>query len=102
MDHPAGGQVAVGGVEAVSDAWAAAVVQLAGTTYAGANQTHPAELLSNREGDLSLRWDNTILTAGLLTEKLHQRTIEETSPSTTPDERRRDGHPPVGLHSSRT
>ena len=70
MDHPASGQVAVGGVEVVLDAWAAAVVQLAKTTYAGVNQTHLAELLSNREVDLSLRWENTILTAGLMTKKL--------------------------------
>ena len=32
----------------VSDARAAAVVQLASTTYAGANQTHPADLLRDR------------------------------------------------------
>ena len=71
MDHPTGGQVAVGGVEAVSDAWAATLVQLAKTTCAGANQTHLAEqLLRNREVDLSLRWENTILTAGLMTKKL--------------------------------
>ena len=67
-----------GGINAVSDAWAAGVVQLAGTTCAGADQTHLAELLSNREVDLSLRWENTILTAGLLPEKLHQWTIEKT------------------------
>ena len=59
---------------AVSDAWAAAVVQLASATHAGANQTHLAELLSNREGNVSLRSDNTILTAGLLTENLQQGT----------------------------
>ena len=35
---------------AVSDAEAAAVVQLASTTYAGANQTHLAELLRDRRG----------------------------------------------------
>ena len=70
----------VGGVDAVPDAWAATLVQLVSTTCAGANQTHLAEVLSNREGDLSLRWDNTIPTAGFLTEKLHQGTIEETSP----------------------
>ena len=58
MDHPTGGQVAVGCVNAVSDARAAAVVQLASITYTGANQTRPAELLRNREGDLSLRSDN--------------------------------------------
>ena len=61
MDHPAGGQVAVGGagcVNAVSDARAAAVVQLASTTYAGANQIHPADLLRDRGIDLSLRSDN--------------------------------------------
>ena len=48
LDHPTGGQVAVGGVEAVLDAWAAAAVQLASTTYAGANQIHPADLLRDR------------------------------------------------------
>ena len=31
------------------------------TTYAGADQTHLAELRRNRGEDLSLRWDNTIL-----------------------------------------
>ena len=35
----------------VSDAEAAAVVELASTTYAGANQTHFAELLRDREGN---------------------------------------------------
>ena len=58
MDHPAGGQVAVGGagcVNAVSDA---PVVQLASITYAGANQIHPADLLRDRGIDLSLRSDN--------------------------------------------
>ena len=48
---------------AVSDAEAAAVVQLASTTYAGANQTHLAELLRDREGiDLSRRTVHRILT----------------------------------------
>ena len=48
---------------AVSDAEAAAVVQLATTTYAGANQTHFAELLRDREGiDLSRRTVHRILT----------------------------------------
>ena len=60
MDHPTGGPVAAGGagcVNAVSDAPAAAVVQLASTTYAGANQIHPADLLRDRGIDLSLRSD---------------------------------------------
>ena len=48
---------------AVSDAEAAAVVQLASTTYGGANQTHLAELLRDREGiDLSRRTVHRILT----------------------------------------
>ena len=48
---------------AVSDAEAAAVMQLASTTYAGANQTHLAELLRDREGiDLSRRTVHRILT----------------------------------------
>ena len=48
---------------AVSDAEAAAVVQLASTTYAGANQTHLAELLRDREGiDLRRRTVHRILT----------------------------------------
>ena len=48
---------------AVSDAEAAAVVQLASATYAGANQTHLAELLRDREGiDLSRRTVHRILT----------------------------------------
>ena len=34
------------------------VLQLASTTYAGANQTNLAELLRNREGDLILRSAN--------------------------------------------
>ena len=48
---------------AVSDAEAAAEVQLASTTYAEANQTHLAELLRDREGiDLSRRTVHRILT----------------------------------------
>ena len=47
---------------AVSDAEATAVVELASTTYAGANQTHFAELLRDREGiDLSRRTVHRIL-----------------------------------------
>ena len=47
---------------AVSDAEAAAV-ELASTTYAGANQTHLAELLRDREGiDLRRRTVHRILT----------------------------------------
>ena len=52
------GWVRDGCVNAVSDARAAAVVQLASTTYAGANQIHPADLLRDRGIDLSLRSDN--------------------------------------------
>ena len=37
-----------GCVNAVSDAPAAALVRLASTTYAGANQIHPADLLRDR------------------------------------------------------
>ena len=48
---------------ALPDAEAAAVVQLASTTHAGANQTHLAELLRDREGiDLSRRTVHRILT----------------------------------------
>ena len=51
-----------GCVNAVSDASAAAVVQLASTTYtytyAGANQTHPAICCVTGGIDLSLRSDN--------------------------------------------
>ena len=47
----------------VPDAEAAAVMQLASTTHAGANQTHLAELLRDREGiDLSRRTVHRILT----------------------------------------
>ena len=47
---------------AVSDAAAAAVVQLASTTYAGANHTHRSELLRDREGiDLSRQTVHRIL-----------------------------------------
>ena len=42
------GWVGAGCVNAVSDAPAAAVVQLASTTCAGANQIHPADLLRDR------------------------------------------------------
>ena len=65
MDHPTGGQVAfgweLGCVNAVSDALAASVVQLVSTTYAGANQINPAELLRDRGIDLSRQSDTTIL-----------------------------------------
>ena len=48
---------------AISDAEEVAVVQLANTTYAGANHTHFAELLRDREGiDLSRRTVHRILT----------------------------------------
>ena len=48
---------------AISDAEEVAVVQLASTTYAGANHTHFAELLRDREGiDLSRRTVHRILT----------------------------------------
>ena len=48
---------------AVSDADAAAAIQLASTTYAGANHTHLSELLREREGiDLSRQTVHRILT----------------------------------------
>ena len=59
---------------AVSDDEAAAVIQLASTTYAGANHTHLTELLRDREGiDLSRPTVRRILTRAGIPSPRHRR-----------------------------
>ena len=59
---------------AVSDDEANAVVQLASTTYAGANHTHLSELLREREGiDLSRQTVHRILTKAGISSPRHRR-----------------------------
>ena len=59
---------------AVSDEAADAVVQLASTTYAGANHTHLTELLRDREGiDLSRPTVRRILTNAGISSPRHRR-----------------------------
>ena len=59
---------------AVSDDEAAVVVQLASTTYAGANHTHLTELLRDREGiDLSRPTVRRILTRAGISSPRHRR-----------------------------
>ena len=59
---------------AVSDGEANAVIQLASTTYAGANHTHLTELLRDREGiDLSRPTVRRILTRAGISSPRHRR-----------------------------
>lgn len=59
---------------AISDDEANAVVQLASTTYAGANHTHLSELLREREGiDLSRQTVHRILTQAGISSPRHRR-----------------------------
>ena len=69
---------------AVSDDEAAAVIQLASTTYAGANHTHLTELLRDREGiDLSRPTVRRILTRAGIPEPTPPASAQASGPATT-------------------